>query len=427
MTRESKENPNAEKILVRGARQLITLQGPEGPRRGASLNELGIIRDGALLLQAGKVLEMGPSRRVENLAVARGAREINAGGRVVMPGFVDGRTRLLIPEVRRAAENSARDAPVWRPLEELAALPSGRLQARAQTVLSRMARHGTTTASAVTIPALGRSAALKMLRLFAGSGSRPLNVIPTLYLAPFVPADVPAEAPGDVPGNPESEMGSLCDEWLPAIAHRRLARFVEVDCDAFEPPAVRRYLECAGNLGFSLRVRAGRFPAAVRLALERNAASVILDDIAAGEIVALAGSRTAALLAPVARFPRRAAPYPPARALIDGGAAVALASGFGLEDGSTYNMQMVIALACSEMGMSPAEAISAATINGAYALGCGDRCGSLEPGKRADLVMLNVEDYREVAHQFGVNHAHTVVKNGAIVYQEGEVAGCSGR
>ena len=90
-------------------------------------------------------------------------------------------------------------------------------------------------------------------------------------------------------------------------------------------------------------------------------------------------------------------------------------------------MQMAIALACSEMGMSPAEAISAATINGAYALGCGDRCGSLQPGKRADLIMLNVEDYRELAHQFGVNHVHMVVKKGAIVYQEGEVAGCSGR
>jgi imidazolonepropionase len=161
--------------------------------------------------------------------------------------------------------------------------------------------------------------------------------------------------------------------------------------------------------------------------LERNAASVILNDITDSEIAALAASRTAALLAPVARFPRRAETYPLARALIDGGAAIALASGFGLEHGSTYNMQMVIALACSEMGMSPAEAVSAATINGAYALGCVDRCGSLQPGKRADLVMLNVEDYRELAHQFGVNHAHTVVKNGAIVYQEGEVAGCSGR
>jgi imidazolonepropionase len=421
MVRESQQSPPPEKILLRGSRQLITLQGPEGPRRGAALNELGIIRDGALLLEGGKVLEMGPSRRLENLTAARGAREIDAAGRVVLPGFVDGRTQPLIAQARPgSAGNAAPDAQSPRPIAELSALPSGRLQARAQTVLARMARHGTTTASAVTIPALDRSAALKTLRIFGGADGKPLSVIPTLYLAPFARGDVPADAPADA----ESEIASLCNEWLPVIAHRNLARFVEVDCDAFEPPAARRYLESARNLGLGLRVRAGTFTAAVRLALERKAASVILDDVPANEIVALAGSGTAALLAPVAR---RAKSHALARALIDGGVAIALASGFGLEHGSTYNMQMVIALACSEMGMSPAEAISAATINGAYALGCGDRCGSLQPGKRADLIMLNVEDYREVAHQFGVNHVHMVVKNGAIVYQEGEVASCSGR
>jgi imidazolonepropionase len=389
MVRESQQSPTPEKILLRGARQLITLQGPAGPRRGAALNELGIIRDGALLLQAGQILEMGPSRRLENLTVVRGAREIDAAGRVIMPGFVDGRTRLLIPEARPGfAEDVAPDAHLWDPLEKLAALPSGRLQAKAQTVMARMARHGTTTASAVTIPGLGRSAALKALRIFAGAEGKPVSVIPTLYLAPFVPAGVPSDGSADVPADLESEIGSLCNEWLRVIARRNLARFVEVDCEAFELPAARRYLECAGNLGFGLRVHAGTSTAAVT----RRAKSPAL-----------------------------------ARTLIDGGVAVALASGFGLEHNSTYNMQMVIALACSEMGMSPAEAISAATINGAYALGCGDRCGSLQPGKRADLLMLNVEGYREIAHQFGVNHVHMVVKNGAIVYQEGEVAGCSGR
>ena len=425
MVRESQQSPTPEKILLRGARQLITLQGPDGPRRGAALNELGIIRDGALLLQGGKVLEMGPSRRLENLTVARGAREIDAAGRVVLPGFVDGRTQPLIPQARPgSAGNAAPDAQLPLPIAELSALPSGRLQARAQTVLARMARHGTTTASAVTIPALDRAAALKTLRIFAGAEGKPLSVIPTLYLAPFAQSDVPSDVPGHVPVDSESEIGSLCNEWLPVIAHRNLARFVEVDCDALELPAARRYLECARNLGFGLRARAGTFTDTVRLALERKAASVILDDVPANEIVALAGSSTAALLAPIAR---RAKSHALARALIDGGVAIALASGFGLEHSSTYNMQMVIALACSEMGMSPAEAISAATINGAYALGCSDRCGSLQPGKRADLIMLNVEDHREVAHQFGVNHVHMVVKNGAIVYQEGEVAGCSGR
>ena len=412
MVHESQLNPSSEKILLRGARQLITLQGSAGPRRGAALNELSMIRDGALLLEGGKILEMGPSRRLENVIAARGAREINAAGRVVLPGFVDSRTQPLIPETRPVP--AAPDAP-WRPLAELTALPSGRLHARAQHVLGRVARHGTTV-SAVAFRALSRPATLKMLRTFAGAEGRPLSVIPALYLAPLDPAGAQ--------GSPEFDVEPLCNEWLPAIAHRNLARFVEVDCDAFEPPAARRYLECAGNLGFGLRVRAAAFTPAVRLALERRAASMSLDDIAASEIEALAGSHTTALLAPIAR---RAGSYLSARDLIDAGVAVALASGFGLEHTSTYNMQMVIALACSEMGMSPAEAICAATINGACALGCGNRCGSLQPGKCADLIMLNVEDYREIPSQFGVNHVHMVVKNGAVVYQEGEVAGCSGR
>src|ERR1051325_10421831 len=103
MVRESQLHPLSEKILVRGARQLITLQGPEGPRRGAALNRLGIIHDGALLVQDGKILELGPSRRLENVIAARGAREINAAGRVVMPGFVDSRMQPLITELTPGA------------------------------------------------------------------------------------------------------------------------------------------------------------------------------------------------------------------------------------------------------------------------------------------------------------------------------------
>jgi len=399
---------------VRGARQLITLQGPEGPRRGAALNRLGIIHDGALLVQDGKILELGPSRRLENVIAARGAREINAAGRVVMPGFVDSRMQPLIAELTPGAPDAGAPNPPRRPLAELQALPSGRLQARAERVLARMARHGTTTVSAGVLLGLGRPAALKMLRILANADDRPLSLIPTLHFAP------PAEAQF----NTESEIVSLCNQWLPSIAHRNLARFVEVNGGGAEMPVAQRFLERAENLGLGLRIRAGASTPALRLALERDTAGVILDDIAATEVEALAESPATVLLAPTAR---RSASHLLARALIDGGAAVALTSGFGFEHASTYNMQMVIALACSEMGMSAAEAIGAATINGACALGLGDRCGSLQPGRRADLIMLNVEDYRDIAYQFGVNHVHLVVKDGAIVYQEGEVAGCSDR
>ncbi len=253
----------------------------------------------------------------------------------------------------------------------------------------------------------------------AGLEGRPLDVIPSHYGA--------QNTSPEFAGGPNSYVESLCNEVLPVIARRNLARFVEVNCAAFEMAEARRYLECAKALGFRLRVRAGASTAAVRLALELDAASMILEDIASEEIGSLAKSRTIVLLSPASQSQRRPERHRPARALIDGGVAVALASSFGLEHGATYNMQMVMSLACSEMGMSAAEAVSAATINGAYALGCADQCGSIEPGKRADLLLLNVQDYREVAHHLGINHVHMVVKNGAIVYQEGEVLGCSGK
>jgi len=128
------------------------------------------------------------------------------------------------------------------------------------------------------------------------------------------------------------------------------------------------------------------------------------------------------LLAPASVFTRRLKQYPPARLLIDGGAALALVSDFGLDQSPTYNMQVVMSLACLEMHMSPAEAVCAATINGAHALGCAGVAGSLEKNKRADVLLLNVPDYRDIAHHFGINQIHMVLKNGAIVYREGEVS-----
>jgi len=154
-----------------------------------------------------------------------------------------------------------------------------------------------------------------------------------------------------------------------------------------------------------------------------DAESVVVGGVPEEEIEALARSRTIGLLQPASDtvlLDRRRS----ARALIESGAAVALASGFGLEDGPTYNMQMVISLACSEMGFSPAEAVSAATINAAHALGYGEECGSLEPGKRADVIILNTDDYRDLSYRFGINHVHMVLKNGAVIYQEGKVEHC---
>jgi len=365
--------------LVRGARQLLTLRGPAGPRRGAALGELGIIPDGALLIRGGKILEAGPSRRVENLALARGAHEINAAGRVVMPGFVDSQTQ-----------------PVFTP-----ALPSRALAVRVRSLLAGMVRQGTTTLASGPNPQQDQADARKLLRILAELDGHPLGIVPVCY----------------------ASTETMCTDVLPVLARRKLARIVSVSAEALEPAAARRILECARQLGFGIAVQAGASAAAARLGVEMEAASVSVDPVETGPAGDLASSGGIAVLLPAAAYPRRLHRHLSARTFIDAGAAVALASGFGGEHGPTYNMQMAVSVACSEMGFSPAEAICAATVNGAYALALGHRCGSLEPGRAADLLLLNVTDYREVPEQVGINHVHMVLKNGRVVYQEGEVTG----
>jgi imidazolonepropionase len=374
------------KTLVRGARQLLTLRGPSGPRRGAALGELGIVPDGAVLIRGGKILEAGPSRRLENLGLARGAHEIDATGRVVMPGFVDSRTQ-----------------PVSTP-----AVAARRLEAHAQSVLDGMARHGTTTVATSAGGGLDPSEMLTALRMLSGLNGRPLDVIADCHIT--APADTEA----------------ICTELLPLLARRKLAQMVSVNCEAFDEAVARRILEQAHSLGFRTTVCAKASAGCVRLAIEVQAAAVVLHRLESTGIPDLGLARPVCTLIPPYIY-RRRLENAPLRALLEAGAAVALASGFGFEHCPTYNMQMVISLACSEVGMSPAEAISAATINGAHALARGHLCGSIEPSKAADLLLLNVADYRELPAQFGVNHVHMVLKNGHVVYREGEVASWAGQ
>ncbi|MCU1273952.1 MAG: imidazolonepropionase [Bryobacterales bacterium] len=412
MVRQFQDVPAERTILVRGARQVLTLRGPAGPRRGAALSDLGIIADGAVLIRGGKILQASVSRRMENLEIARRAREINAAGRIIMPGFIDSRVQLLSPRPSpRGASPNNIDEDLWERLNELSASPARRLEARARSLLAGMARHGTTTIATVTNPVSDRARELKMLRVLAGLDGTPLTVF-TAYCAQFVPPEYS--------DNDAAYIDSLCGEAMPVISRRKLVRFADVNCAAIELRAARKFLECARVFGLGLRCTAAR-AADIRLALELDVASVACTTVEQSEIAALRASNPVALLSPAPVLRGRGDSHPSARALIDGGAAVALASGFGLEQGATYNMQMAIALACAEMDMSPAEAVSAATINAAHALLCHDRTGTLEPGKNADLLMLNVEDYRDIPQQPGVNHVHMVLKNGETIYQEGEV------
>ena len=397
-------------ILIRGARQLLTLRGPAGPRCGPALGELGILHDGALLIRDGVIAEVGPSRRIENLADARGAVEINAAGCVVMPGFVDCHTHLMFP----AAEGPTADGA--DAVRFVRATSGSRLKVRALAWLETMARHGTTTAEVKTGCCADDAAETKLLKTLALLRREPLDLVPTFLFRLAAPVE-----DHEVAVAMEQTIGVL----LPYIRKRRLAAFADFEWQHGPAGAIEfaRYLEAARGLGFQLKVHAQEpsARAAIVAAVQGLAASIDhLDHASAAEAGLLAGSCTMAVLLPGASLHSGAA-HPPARALVDSGAAVALGSNFNPRYNPMPSMQTVVALACLRLGLTPAEAIAAATVNGAHALGLWGRIGSIEPGKQADIVILGAPDYRDVTRAVGTNLVRMTIKRGQCIYREGEV------
>jgi imidazolonepropionase len=259
---------------------------------------------------------------------------------------------------------------------------------------------------------------LKALVVMAALDGQPLDIVPTYLGAHMVPPEYEQ--------NPDAYIDWMCAEMMPRIRRQRLAAFADAYCDrgAFTAGQARRYLECARDLGFELKVHAEQFThtGAARLAVELGATSADhLEQADEQDAAALSRSSTIATLLPGSVFYLGLERYAPARLLIDKGAAVALATDFNPGTSPTCSMPMVLSLACTHMRMSPAEAISAATINGAHAIRRSDLTGSLEPGKQADMILLEAEDYRELSYHFGVNLVAMTIKRGAIVYQQGEV------
>jgi imidazolonepropionase len=423
------QSRSGKNLLIRRARQLLTLRGPVGPRRGLALRDLGLVSNGALLISQGRVVDAGPAHRVENLAAARHAEEIDASGCVVMPGFVDCHTHLVCGPPRLADyemrlsgasyhEIAASGGGIPWTVKAVRATSSSTLLQQTRHVLEWFIRHGTTTIEAKTGYGLDRTGEMKTLRVLSALHRKPLDIVPTYLGAHMVPPEFEGRA--------EDYIDWMRAEMMPRIRRRKLARFADVYCDrkAFSLEEARRYLEAARRMGFELKIHAEQFShtGAARLGVELGAVSVDhLEWADAADIAALAQSDTVAVLLPGSVFHLGLAHYAPARALIDQGAAVALATDFNPGTSPTCSMQMVIALACSQMRMTPAEAISAATINAAHAAGCAAETGSLEPGKLADLIIFDVPDYREIPYHFGVNLVACTMKRGAILYRQGEI------
>ncbi len=416
-------------VLVRGARQLLTLHGPAGARRGPELRDLGVIPDGAVLIQHGTIAAVGPARRIENLAAARKAIEIDASGRVVLPGFVDSHTHLIAGprltdyEMRLAGADYHQIAEagggILSTVRAVRDTPIRRLVLQARRSLEAFIRHGTTTLESKSGYGLDEAGERKMLRALRALRAKPLDVVST-YLGAHV-------VPPEFAGRADAYIDWVSSGLMPKIRRRGLAQFADVYCDqgAFTLAQARRNLEAARELGFALKIHAEQFSntGAARLAAEMQATSADhLERATEGDIAALAESGTIATLLPGAVFHLGLSRYAPARKMIEAGVAVALATDFNPGTSPTCSMAMILSLACAWMRMTPAEAIAAATINGAHALGCAGRAGSLVAGKDADLVIFAVPDYREIPYHFGMNLVELTMKRGKVLYRQGAIA-----
>ena len=397
------------------------MRGPNGPRRGADLRNLGLIQDGAVLIVDGLIQEVGSSRRVENLGLARQAREVDATGRVVMPGFVDSYMRLLglapttdPPVPPNGAGRAADLMALARSVQELSPRNLG---TQAQNVIKEAVRHGTTTLESKSGFGLSESGEIKILRLHQALEKQPVPVVSTF---------VCTQAAAARHERPDQFLDWICSHALPLMRRRKLADFAEIRCEegGFDPEQARRFLSRARECGFSLKLQSGECPGAglVRLAVELEAASLEHPaEFLSEDLGWLARSDTIAMLLPGAIFYLGRQRYPPARVLIDAGAAVALATNYNPETSPSQNMQMMLTLACRRMNMTPAEAISAATVNAAFALRRGSSIGSLEKGKLADLIILGVPDYREIPYHFGINLVDLVMSRGEALVERAEV------
>ncbi|HEY6903733.1 MAG TPA: imidazolonepropionase [Candidatus Acidoferrales bacterium] len=410
--------------LITGCSELLTLRGAV-PRRGRVLSDLGIIRDGALLIHDDRIAAVGPRRRLERLHGARRAEKLDLGGRVVLPGFVDSHTHLIFPASRadeyeqrisgKTYEQIAKNGGGIRAtVQRLRRSPAKALTARASAHLREFAAHGTTTLEAKSGYGLDWKSEAKILgTLQQLHQDQPLDIARTFLGAHIVPPEFRRR--------PDAFVDLLVKRWIPAVATTGLAEFCDVFCDrgAFSVTQARRVLATGRACGLVPRIHAEQLArtGAARLAIELTAASADhLEKIDANDIRALALSNVVCTLLPGCGFHLGTGCYAPARKLIDAGAIVALATDFNPGTSPTLSMPMILSLACSQMRVTPAEAIAAATINPAYSLRQQDRIGSLEAGKYADLAAFSVASYQEIPYYFGMNLCSLTMKRGVVIH-----------
>lgn len=417
-------------LLIHSAAQVATCAAAGGPKRGAALRDVGLLSEGAVAIHQGAIVAVGPTEEVRRIYTA--TRDIDARGRAVCPGLVDPHTHVIyagnrLDEFEQRIGGATYEAimaaggGIARTAQATRAASVTQLATESRRRLDQMLRLGTTTAEAKTGYGLELEAELRQLEATALlDRTHPIDLVPTFLGAHAVPAEYKGRA--------DAYIDLVIDVMLPAAAawygrsHFAAAGvplFVDVFCErgAFDVAQARRVLAAAQALGLPLKAHVDEFSAlgGLPMALELGCVSVDhLDVTGPAGIAQLAASGAVGVIIPAVTFNLGGADYAAARAMIDAGAAIALTTDINPGSAPCPSLPLVMALACRYQRLLPGEALNACTINAAHAIGLGARVGSLEPGKQADLIILDVPDYRYLAYEFGGNPVAQVVKRGQV-------------
>ena len=418
----------ASSLAVINCSQLVTLAGPARPRVRAELRELSIIEDGAMLVVGERIAKVGSRDEIEQLVKPSEDdwEIIDAGGRVVLPGFVDAHTHPVFAGTRVAEFEERAGGATY---QEIAARGGGiqsTVRATRDASLDELIgagkryadwflRTGTTTVEAKSGYGLRLEDELKILRAIRRLNSEtPLKYVPTFLGAHDIPPEYKSHR--------DQYVSLIVEEMLPRVAEEKLAEYCDVFCEAkvFTTEESRRILSAARARGLGLRIHADQLSLSggAELAAELHTATADhLEHTDTKGIAALRSAGVQPILLPGSVYALGSDRYPAARDMIDGGLAVVLATDFNPGSSPTPSMPMILSLAATHMTLTPAESITAATVNAAYSLNRGDQIGSLEAGKLADFVIHDCEDYRELGYFFGIEHPWRVFADGIMVYE----------
>jgi imidazolonepropionase len=418
-------------LLIHSASQVVTCASPNGPKRGAEMLDVGLIADGAVAVDGGKIIAVGSSSELQ--CQYTGRETIDASGKVVCPGFVDPHTHVVYAgeridefeqRIRGASymEIMAAGGGIMSTTNAVRAATVEQLAAESLSRLDAMLRLGTTTAEVKSGYGLDTAAELKMLQAIEIlDREHPITLVPTFLGAHAVPAEYK--------GRTNAYVQLVIDEMLPAVqvwyegshfSASGLPLFCDVFCEenAFDLQQSRQVLSAGLARGMRPKIHADEFTnlGGVPLAVELSAVSADhLDVTSPTEYARLAQSKTVGVVLPAVNFNLGSSHFADARGLIDAGAAIALSTDINPGSAPCPSMPLVMAIACRYQKLLPAETLNASTINAAHAIGMGAQVGSIEVGKRADLLLVNAQDYRQLAYQFGENLVERVVKGGKVV------------